>query len=176
MPFAGVLRVFKRIVRARLPAFCRRQARLFVAYFSLRLKVDIILVGIAINLVGTGLTGFLIYVLTGDRSTTTSLQSGVLPQISIPGIQDIPILGSVLLGHNVLTYVSYMVVAVISFLLYKTSLGLRIRAVGENPDAARSVGVSVNRTKTIALAISGRWEVLAARSCLWHICPILQRE
>ena len=128
---------------------------LAIAYFSLKLKVDIILVGIAINLIGTGLTGFLIYVLTGDRSTTTSLQSGVLPQISIPGIQDTPILGSVLLGHNVLTYVSYMVVAVISFLLYKTSLGLRIRAVGENPDAARSVGVSVNRTKTIALAISG---------------------
>ena len=59
---------------------------LAIAYFSLKLKVDIILVGIAINLIGTGLTGFLIYVLTGDRSTTTSLQSGVLPQISIPGI------------------------------------------------------------------------------------------
>ncbi len=128
---------------------------LMVAYFALKLKVDIILVGIAVNLIGTGLTGFLIYVFTGDRSTTTSLQSGVLPQVHIPGLQDLPVIGSILSGHNVLTYVSYIMVAIMSFLMYKTCLGLRIRAVGENPDAASSVGVSVNKTKTIALAISG---------------------
>lgn len=128
---------------------------LAVAYFALKLKVDIILVGIAINLIGTGLTGFLIYVFTGDRSTTTSLQSGVLPQLFIPGLQDVPVLGAILSGHNVLTYVSYLMVAVLSFTLYKTCLGLRIRAVGENPDAASSVGVNVLKTKTIALAISG---------------------
>lgn len=128
---------------------------LVVAYFALKLKVDIILVGIAVNLIGTGLTGFLIYVFTGDRSTTTSLQSGVLPQLHIPGLKDIPVLGSVLSGHNVLTYLSYIMVAIMAFLMYKTCLGLRIRAVGENPDAAASVGVGVNKTKTIALALSG---------------------
>ncbi|MBR5291785.1 MAG: ABC transporter permease [Clostridia bacterium] len=128
---------------------------LVVAYFALKLKVDIILVGIAVNLIGTGLTGFLIYVFTGDRSTTTSLQSGMLPQLNIPGLQDIPVLGSILSGHNILTYLSYIMVAIMAFLMYKTCLGLRIRAVGENPDAAASVGVGVNKTKTIALAISG---------------------
>ena len=128
---------------------------LVVAYFALKLKVDIILVGIAVNLIGTGLTGFLIYVFTGDRSTTTSLQSGMLPQMHIPGLQDIPVLGSILSGHNILTYLSYIMVAIMAFLMYKTCLGLRIRAVGENPDAAASVGVGVNKTKTIALAISG---------------------
>lgn len=128
---------------------------LVVAYFALKLKVDIILVGIAVNLIGTGLTGFLIYVFTGDRSTTTSLQSGMLPQLHIPGLQDIPVLGSILSGHNILTYLSYIMVAIMAFLMYKTCLGLRIRAVGENPDAAASVGVGVNKTKTIALAISG---------------------
>ncbi len=126
-----------------------------VAYFSLKLRVDIILVGIAINSIGAGATVFAMYVFTGDRATTTSLQSGYLPQVEIPLIKDIPVIGQILSNHNVLTYVAYIAVAVIAFLLYKTRMGLRIRAVGENPDAASSVGVSVNKIKTIALAISG---------------------
>ncbi len=128
---------------------------LFVAYFALRLRVDIILVGIAVNLIGAGATVFAMYVFTGDRATTTSLQSGYLPSIDIPLLKDIPLLGQIFSGHNVLTYFAYISVAIIAFVLYKTRLGLRIRAVGENPDAASSVGVSVNKTKTIALAISG---------------------
>jgi len=128
---------------------------LLVAFFALKMKVDIILVGIATNLIGAGATTFFMYVITGDRSTTTSLQSGTLPQLSIPFIRDIPVIGQIVSGQNILTYFSWVVVFVIAFLLYKTKLGLRIRAVGENPDAASSVGISVNKTKTIALAISG---------------------
>lgn len=128
---------------------------LFVAYFALKLRVDIILVGIAVNLIGSGATVFAMYVFTGDRATTTSLMSGYLPQLSIPLLRDIPFLGTVLSGHNILTYFAYISVFVLAFLLFRTRLGLRIRAVGETPDAASSVGVSVNRIKTISLAISG---------------------
>lgn len=128
---------------------------LVVAFFALKMKVDIILVGIATNLIGTGATSFFMYVITGDRATTTSLQSGSLPVLSIPLIKDIPVLGQIISGQNILTYFSWVVVIIIAFMMYKTKLGLRIRAVGENPDAASSVGISVNKIKTTALGISG---------------------
>ncbi|WP_077598304.1 ABC transporter permease [Olsenella urininfantis] len=128
---------------------------LMVAYFALYLKVDIILVGIAVNLIGSGLSAFLMYVLTGDRSATTSLQSGTLPTIVLPGVESIPFLGAVVSNQSVLAWVAYLMVPVLAFLLNKTTLGLRIRSVGEQPDAAASVGVGVNRTKTVALLISG---------------------
>ncbi|MBR2578130.1 MAG: ABC transporter permease [Erysipelotrichaceae bacterium] len=126
-----------------------------VSVFAFRLKIDIILVGIAMNLIGTGFSVFLMYMLTGDRTTTTSLLSGTLPQIHIPLIKSIPILGEILSGHYILTYLAYILVFVMSFLLFKTKLGLRIRAVGENEEAAESVGISSLRIKTIALIISG---------------------
>lgn len=128
---------------------------LFMAYFALHLKVDIILVGIAVNLIGAGGTLFFLYVLTGDRSVSSSLVSGSLPRLQIPLLKDIPVLGPILSNHNVLTYFAFLSVLLVAFLLYRTRLGLRIRAVGENPDAADSVGISVKRVKTIALSISG---------------------
>lgn len=126
-----------------------------VAVFAFKLQVDIILVGIAMNLLGSGGTAFFMYVFTGDRSSTNSLQSGVLPQINIPVIKDIPVLGSILSGQNVLTYIAYIMIFVMSYLTFKTKLGLRIRAVGENDNAAESVGISSVKIKTIALIISG---------------------
>ena len=132
-----------------------------VSVFAYRLKIDIILVGIAMNLIGTGASVFLMYVLTGDRTTTTSLSSGTLPQVSIPLINKIPILGEVISGHYVLTYLTYVLVFVLSFLIFKTKLGLRIRAVGENNEAAESVGISSLKIKTISLIISGAFGGLA---------------
>lgn len=128
---------------------------LFIAYFALKLRVDIILVGIAVNLIGSGSTVFAMYVFTGDRATTTSLLSGYLPRLDIPLIRNIPFLGEMISNQNILTYLAYISVFVLAFMLYKTRLGLRIRAVGESPNAASSVGVSVIKTKTTALLISG---------------------
>ena len=128
---------------------------LAVATFNLKLKVDIILVGIAMNLIGTGGTAFFLYLFTGDRSTSNSYVSGTLPEIQIPLIKDIPFIGTVLSGQNILTYISYILILVLSFLLFKTKLGLRIRAVGENPNACESVGISSTKIRTIALVISG---------------------
>ena len=128
---------------------------LAVAIFNLKLKVDIILVGIAMNLIGGGGTAFFLYLFTGDRSTSNSFVSGTLPEITIPFIKDIPFIGTVLSGQNILTYISYILIAVLSFLLFKTKLGLRIRAVGENANACESVGISSQKIKTIALVISG---------------------
>lgn len=130
---------------------------LIMGFFALKLKTDIILAGIAINLMGGGGTIFLLYLFTGLKGNTASLTTPAMltPRINIPLIQDIPVLGPILSGHSILTYVAFLLVLLVWVLLYKTATGLQIRAVGENPNAADSVGVSVLKIQYIALAISG---------------------
>lgn len=130
---------------------------LIIAFFALKLKTDIVLAGIAVNLMGSGGTVFLLFLFTGLKGNTASLTTpGMLtPRWNIPILKDIPVLGEILSGHSVLTYLAFLLVIVVWIMLYKTSVGLRIRAVGENSHAADSVGVSVLRTQYLALAISG---------------------
>ncbi len=126
-----------------------------LAYFSLKLKTNIILAAIAINIFSSGGTIFFLTTLTGDKGSSASVNSLVLPNIDIPFIKDIPVLGDIISGHHIITYVAIIAVFIVQFMLYRTSLGLRIRAVGENPEAAESVGISVNKTRITALLISG---------------------
>ena len=126
-----------------------------LAYFGLYLKTDIILAGIALNTLAAGGTVFLMFALIGDKGTTSSLVSASFPRINIPLLEKIPILGPVFSGQNTLTYVAFLMVAVVWTLLFKTRLGLHLRAVGENAEAAASVGIPVKKIKFIALLISG---------------------
>lgn len=130
---------------------------LMVGFFSLKLKTDIILAGIAVNMLGGGGTIFLLYMFTGMRGNTGSLvsQNILIPTLEIPLIKDIPVLGEILSGHSLLTYLAFLFVFLLWVLLYKTPLGLNIRAVGENNHAAESVGIKVRRIQYIALAFSG---------------------
>lgn len=125
------------------------------AYFVLYLETKPLLAGLALNTLGTGGTVYIVYLLTGMKLDTSALASLKFPVVHIPIIKDIPILGSILSGHNVLSYVAFLMVIVVWVLVFKTRLGLRIRAVGEDPAAAASVGINVNKTKFIALLISG---------------------
>lgn len=126
-----------------------------LSYIIFKLQVNDILAGIAINLLGSGGTVFFLFALTGVRGISTSLSSKVMPSVDIPFIKDIPVLGEIISGHNIVTYLSFVMVILVWFILFRTPLGLRIRSVGENPDAAKSVGVNVYRTKSIALTIAG---------------------
>ena len=126
-----------------------------IAYFALKLKSNIIISGISLNLMASGMTVFGLYLLTGDKGASTSLNSLVLPSINIPIIENIPVLGSILSGHNILTYVALILVVLVWVMFKYTKLGLRIKAVGESPEAAESVGISVNKVKYIALTMSG---------------------
>ncbi len=124
-------------------------------YVTLTLKANPVLAGIALNILAGGLTIFIIYYLTGEKGSTQSLATPVLPNIDIPGLEDVPTLGRILSGHNVLTYVSLLSVALLHFFLYKTRSGLRMRTVGESPFAAESVGLSVMKYKYLSLFIAG---------------------
>ena len=128
---------------------------LLLAFFKIKMHTDEILAAIAINLLASGTTIFLLFIFTGDKGSSINLPSKKLPFINIPFIKDIPYIGKVVSGQNILVYLSLISVFVLYYFLFKTPLGLRIRAVGGNPDAASSVGVSVEKTQYIALAISG---------------------
>lgn len=128
---------------------------LLLAFFSLNLKTDIVLSGIAINLMASGGTVFVLYLIAHDRGISSSLRSEVLPKIHLPLIDQIPVIGAIFSNHNVLTYASIIAVLVVYIFLYKTPLGLKVRAVGENPDAADSVGISVIKVQYFALITSG---------------------
>jgi simple sugar transport system permease protein len=126
-----------------------------LAYFGLFLKTDIILAGIALNALAAGGTVFLMFALVGDKGSTSSLVSLSFPRVSIPLIKDIPVLSGIVSGQNLLTYIAFIAVFLVWVLLFKTRLGLRLRAVGENPDAADYVGLHVKQIKFVALVISG---------------------
>jgi simple sugar transport system permease protein len=126
-----------------------------LAYFALKLKTDIILAAIALNIFASGGTIFFLAMLTGDKGSSASVNSLLIPNVTIPIIDKIPILGDILSGHHSITYVAIVLIFVVQYMMYKTPLGLRIRAVGENPDAAESVGISVVKTRFIALMLSG---------------------
>ena len=119
------------------------------AYFHLVLKANNVLCGTAVNTMATGLTVFVLQLATGEKGNSSSLKSFAFPN------GDIPVIGTILSGHNALTYFALFMVAAIWFFLYKTPTGLRMRAVGENPDAASSVGQNVVRIQFLAIVLCG---------------------
>lgn len=126
-----------------------------LAYFILKLNSNAVISGIALNTFASGGTIFVLYLITGEKGASTSLPSLKLPNVTLPFIKDIPVIGTVLSGHHVLTYAALILVAVVWYLFKYTRLGMHIRAVGESPDAAESVGIPVRRVKYIALSLSG---------------------
>ncbi|AEH51292.1 ABC transporter permease [Pseudothermotoga thermarum] len=126
-----------------------------LAYFHLNLKTDVVIAGVATNLLSSGLTVFLLFTITGEKGTSAALRSYVIPRIEIPILREIPFVGKVLSGHNVLTYLAIICVFLIHYLITKTAFGMNMRAVGENPQAALSVGISVKRMRYYAFLLSG---------------------
>ena len=129
---------------------------LIIAFAHLTGKTDLYLTCIAFNLAATGGTVFLMYLMTGEKSTTSgAFRSYQIPNINIPIIKDIPVLGKILSGQSLLTYIAVLSIWFVWFLLKRTRVGLRIRSVGENPKAAESVGISVTRIGYISFLLCG---------------------
>ena len=103
---------------------------LVFAYFHLNLRADATICGTAVNTFASGFTVLLLFTLTGQKGTSGSLKSFSFPTVHIPVIEDIPVVGSILSGHNLMTYVALLAVLVVWFLLYMTPLGLRFRSLG----------------------------------------------
>jgi len=123
-------------------------AILSMALASLAIKylVDQIIIGVLINVLVIGVTNFLYSQwLAGDGQNSN--HPGTFEIIDIPLLSQIPIIGPALFSSRITVYLTYVLIVVVWFLLFKTKLGLRARAVGEHPLAADSVGINVGRTR-----------------------------
>jgi simple sugar transport system permease protein len=119
------------------------------------LGTHFIITGIALNLAAASATTLGVFLATGDKGMSGSLRSGILPSIHIPFVRDIPVLGQLLSGHHLLTYVAILCVPLVAVMLAWTPFGLHVRAVGADPKAAAAAGVSRNHTQLFALMLSG---------------------
>ena len=130
-------------------------------YFNIYLDTYDTLLGIAMNNFSNYFTIFLLFVLIGRKADSSTVVSYNYPIINIPIIKDIPVIGTILSGQSLVTYFVIISVFVAHFIVYKSTLGLRIRSVGRSPEAASSLGIDVRKTKMIAMLISGVFAGLA---------------
>ncbi|RKX86978.1 MAG: ABC transporter permease [Spirochaetes bacterium] len=124
------------------------------AFMSVTLKANQIISATAINIMAVGLPNILIPVIW-ENHYGISPTVPVIADINLPLISSIPIIGDIIGHQNPIVYIALLLVPLISFLLFKTKLGLRIRAVGEHPLAADTLGINVYRMRYIAVTISG---------------------
>ncbi|MGN6459566.1 MAG: ABC transporter permease [Pseudolabrys sp.] len=126
---------------------------LLFAFFTVTLVVDQIVCGITINLLALGLTGYLNRVVYGLTSTMPKAPS--IAQWNIPGLSELPFVGPVLFQQNALVYIALVLAFVCWFVLFRTTWGLKLRSVGEYPNAADSVGINVFRIRYAAMIACG---------------------
>jgi simple sugar transport system permease protein len=126
-----------------------------LAVLAVSLRGNEVVLGIALNLLATGLTAFLIRAMFGVQGLFQSDRIKGIPTISLGPIANMPILGPMVNGQIWIVYFSWVLVVATYVLLFRTPLGLRMRGVGEQPRAAASLGVSVARLQYVALLLSG---------------------
>ena len=117
-----------------------------LALFAVGYQVQQIIVGVVLNVFAIGVTSF--FFGTVMRDNPGMFNSPLrLPTLRIPVLADIPVLGRVLFEQNILVYLMWIIVALLTIALFRTRWGLRVRAVGEHPKAADTVGIAVNLTR-----------------------------
>lgn len=125
-----------------------------LALFSIKYLVNQIIVGVVLNVLVSGLTGFLFStVMQANKAQFNS--PGRLPIIDIPVLSSIPLVGPILFKQSVVGYLMYVAVIVVWVGLFKTKWGLRVRAVGEHPQAADTLGIKVNATRFWNVTLGG---------------------
>jgi len=119
------------------------------AFLTVTLRANQVVSGLALTIFGTGFSSYI-----GKPFVGIPLKNTFKP-LEIPGLSDIPFLGPILFKHDSLVYLSFVFVAITALVLYKTRWGLNLRAVGENPGAADSAGISVSLTRYVSIFMGG---------------------
>jgi simple sugar transport system permease protein len=127
------------------------------AFFAIHLRADQIVGGTAINFLALGVTGYFFIQVYGDNGTPGDLAR--IPNLTISGFGKRSFWGQSIGDLNLMIWLSFALLVVAWFVLFRTSIGLRLRAVGEHPRAAETVGISVYKTRYVAVVVSG---ILAA--------------
>jgi len=144
---------------------------LAMAFVTVNLHAEQGISGIGFYLFGLGLSDLLFQKLLGTVETVKGF-----PKIFIPFLSDIPVVGEIFFRQNILVYIAFALVPVAWFILNKTTLGLKIRAVGENPEAADSLGVSVARIRYFTIILGGTLSGVAGASMSIALVNVFQQN
>ena len=128
---------------------------LLLAWLGIRHKVDQIIAGTVINIGALGITNFLFLRVLGQNPQLNQPPTEAVAPMQLPFLADIPVLGPILFSLRPYVYVAVILVLVLTYLIYRTRWGLRLRASGEKPAAAGTVGINVLRIRYRALLYAG---------------------
>lgn len=144
---------------------------LAMAFVTVNLRAEQGISGIGFYLFGLGLSDLLFQKLLGTVETVSGFS-----KIYIPWLSDLPVVGKIFFSQSVLVYGAFALVPIGAFVLNKTTLGLKIRAVGENPEAADSLGVSVARVRYFTIILGGILSGVAGASLSISLVNVFQQN
>ena len=144
---------------------------LAMAFVSITLRAKQGISGIGFFLFGLGLSDLLFQTMLGTVQTVSGFQP-----VAIPLLSRIPVFGPVFFNQNLLVYGAYLLVPIAAFVMNKTTFGLKVRAVGETPEAADSLGVSVSRIRYITVTLGGAFSGLAGASLSIALLNVFQQN
>lgn len=144
---------------------------LLMAVVSVSMQAEQGISGIGLYLFGLGLSSLLFKTLIGSVEGVSGF-----PRLHIPVLSDIPYLGEIFFEHNILVYFAYAMVPLTWFVINRTTFGLQVRAVGQNPEAADSLGISVVRIRYITLIIGGALAGVAGASLSIGLLNVFQEN
>ena len=144
---------------------------LIMAFISVTLQAEQGISGIGLYLFGLGFSELLFQKLIG-----TPVSVDGFSRINIPVLSSIPVIGQVFFQHNLLVYVAFALIPISAFVLNRTTFGLNIRAVGQNPEAADAMGVSVVRVRYTTVTLGGMLAGLAGASLSIALLQVFQQN
>jgi simple sugar transport system permease protein len=144
---------------------------LAMAFVTVNLQAQQGISGIGFYLFGLGMSTLLFQMMMGTVETVSGF-----PPVYIPVLSDIPIIGEIFFRQNILVYGAYALVPIATFVLNKTNIGLKIRSVGQNPEAADSLGVSVGTVRYITVTLGGILSGIAGASLSIALLNVFQQN
>ena len=142
-----------------------------MGFVTIKLHAQQGISGIGFYLFGLGMSNLLFQLMIGTVETVKGF-----PRVDIPILSKIPVIGNIFFSQNILVYLAFLLVPIASFVLYKTNLGLKIRAVGENPEAADSLGVSVAGVRYFTTILGGTLSGLGGASLSIALLNVFQQN
>jgi ABC-type uncharacterized transport system permease subunit len=141
-----------------------------------RLGANEIVAGLGLNLLVLGFFGYLLPVAFDIQGTLLPPGLVGLPTIDIPVVDQIPGIGPIISGHDIITYLSWLSVPLVSLFLYRTTLGIELRATGANEEAARAAGIATLRLRDLSTVIAGAFAGLAGGQLSLGVVTLFNKQ
>lgn len=138
-----------------LGILCTMALAALLGTITLHLKSNVFITGLATNLFASGLTVVLAFRLFGNKGVIVFDDIANLPRLIVPKLQQIPVIGDLFIGHHVFVYISWILLIIATWTLYKTPFGFRLRAAGLHEETLVSLGMRPQRYRFYAFLISG---------------------